>query len=53
MWKSLNNFNKRPKIPSLGNGSVADLKEFHIARRIHHPDRLNVEYVQDKLNAGR
>ena len=39
--------------PSLSNGSVADLKEFHIARRVHHPDRLNVEYVQDKLNAGR
>lgn len=42
-----------PVCPVFTDGLGADLKEWHSSRRVHQPDRINIEYIQDKLNAGR
>jgi len=40
-------------LPSYTHGAPMDMKEWHSSRRITPPDRINVEYIEDKLNAGR
>ena len=42
-----------PIMPVLANGTPADVKEFHASRRILPPDRINTDYIDDKLNSGR
>jgi len=39
--------------PVLANGSPMDVKEFYSDNRITPPDLINVDYINDKLNAGR
>lgn len=44
---------RSPIMPSLTNGAPVDVKEFHSSRRITPPDMINVNIINDKLNAGR
>jgi hypothetical protein len=44
---------KCPVCPALSNSQYADLKEWNSSRRISAPDEINVEAVEEKLNAGR
>jgi hypothetical protein len=39
--------------PVFTEGASVDLKEWHDSRRITPPDRINTDYVKDKLNSGR
>jgi len=41
-----------PVCPVYTQGAPVDVKEFDASRRITQPDRINVEYINDKLNAG-
>lgn len=40
-------------LPAYTNGAPMDVKEWHTSRRITPPDRINVAYIEDKLNGGR
>lgn len=40
-------------LPAYTNGAPLDVKEWHTSRRITPPDRINVAYIEDKLNGGR
>jgi len=40
-------------MPSLSNGEVAYLKDFHVASKITGPMEINTAYINEKLNAGR
>lgn len=42
-----------PVCPTYTNGTPVDAKEFHSSRRITPPDMINMDYIGDKLNAGR
>ena len=42
-----------PVCPVFTTGLPADLKEWNASRRIMPPDRINVKYVEEKLNSGR
>jgi len=45
--------NKRCTVcPSLTSGAPIDLKEWHESRRVTAPDKINVEYINEKLNSG-
>jgi nitrate/TMAO reductase-like tetraheme cytochrome c subunit len=45
--------NKCPVCPINTQGWPVDVKEWNDTRRITPPDRINVDYVQQKLNSGR
>lgn len=40
-------------LPTLANGTPMDVKEFYSDNRITPPDLINVDYINEKLNAGR
>lgn len=42
-----------PVCPVFTTGLPADLKEWNASRRIMPPDRINVKYIEEKLNSGR
>lgn len=44
---------KCPVCPVYTTGTPVDVKEWNSSRRITQPDRINVKYVEEKLNAGR
>jgi hypothetical protein len=42
-----------PVCPVYTNTDYIDLKEWNPSRRITPPDRINVKYIEEKLNSGR
>ena len=42
-----------PVCPIYTGGTNLNLKEWNSSRRITPPDRINVEYIEEKLNSGR
>lgn len=42
-----------PVCPVFTTGTPVDVKEWNSSRRIMPPDRINVKYIEEKLNSGR